>query len=106
MNLKKIEQQELQKRFARRRILNVVPGTEKRKMTNEEYKAWREANNRKRFGFSTTSRWNGGAQNVKTNRGNVTVPEIKKSDITMANKAPAKTPERRAFVPEAIRDLI
>lgn len=96
----------MQKRFARRRILNIVPGTEKRKMTSEEYTAWREANNRKRFGFSTSSRWTGGAKSVTTYKGNVTVPEIKKSDITMAKKAPAKTPERRAFVPEAIRDLI
>ena len=68
--LKKLESEENKQSFYRsKRVGIIVPGTQSRRMTTEEYQMWRESNKMKRQGYnSTVSRWNSSGAQVFDSR--------------------------------------
>lgn len=84
--LKKIESAENKQSFYRsKRIGIVVPGTQSRRMTTEEYQMWRESNKMKRQGYnSTVSRWNSSAGKVFDSRAFATQMALKNLNKTQA----------------------
>lgn len=92
--LKKLESDENKQSFYRsKRVGIIVPGTQSRRMTTEEYQMWRESNKMKRQGYnSTVSRWSTSGAQVFDNRAYATQMAIKNLNNT---QAPAESSKRQ-----------
>jgi len=106
--LKKIDQEEQKKRQLEERRKVMLPGTSRRRMTSAEYREWREAYNKKRLNYTTTT-WRTDTKPtpkiMDKAKSNVSMPVIKKSEIIRPVER-ANTETRWNFANKNVRALI